>query len=85
MREQITQLFGEPEFYVYPFADESTSERHLASMGRVEAFRSSLDQEWRIRMNMTTPRDGWTRERSDKLIAAINRCWQWIKEQHAGR
>jgi hypothetical protein len=83
MRERVTDSFGTKSLQVYPHATESTSPARLAACGSVEAltyFTNTGQKTVGVRLNISY-QEPMTREKSEQLKAAIDRCWQWIDER----
>jgi len=82
MRERTDEFLGCKSLYVYPYMTDEQSDAFMAAAGNVEGMfyhtdDGKLTSGVRINVALTRP---CSREDTDKLKAAIDRCWQWIDE-----
>lgn len=85
MKELITNGIAGESLKVFPHLPEDTPDERTAAIGCVEALPYWNDggaKIWGVQLNISYDLP-MTREKSDQLQAAINRCWQWIDEQSA--
>jgi hypothetical protein len=82
MRERIDKdFFGNDTLIVYPYLRESEPDFFMASAGSIEAVRyvdADGVQAKGVRMNIGFNRP-ISRDETDELKAAIDRCWQWFE------
>jgi hypothetical protein len=88
MKERVSKdISGDDYLTVYPFHLPTATDREIGFAACVEALNiwtgDDMNQrEWRVRINVHFS-EPCTKEKTDTLAAAINRCWQWIEEQKA--
>jgi hypothetical protein len=85
MKEQIIKVFdGKERLLIYPYLAEDAPDVYMASAGHVEAlyyWTPENEETSGIRINCSYS-DPFTREESDKLKAAIDRCWEWLDQEN---
>jgi hypothetical protein len=84
-KEREREAGGCKSLQVYPSLAPDASFEEMAFSGCVEALEwwdtdNIRSKAYGVRINISW-REPMTREESDKLQAAINRCWQWIDAQ----
>lgn len=89
MKEQVLPSSYGPELYVYPYLSENATPREMGSAGYVNArhYFPSIERDegqspiYGVSINMSGGGLPMAKDRSDKLVAAITRCWEWIAER----